>query len=172
MLKITHPIPGEHIKLLIFDLDGTLIDSRLDLANSVNATLHHYGRPELPLDVIAGYIGDGAPMLIRRALGDPDDEAFVQQAQQAGALGYLVKPLDVSRIVPSLETALARARDLDDLCGDELFLALAQAAQMSVLVASCAIALVLPSPVLIWRANGLGTSGLGTSDYAHSLRCR
>ena len=41
-----------------------------------------------------------------------DDEAFVSEAQQAGALGYLVKPLDVPHIIPSLETALARARDL------------------------------------------------------------
>lgn len=41
-----------------------------------------------------------------------DDEAFVREAQQAGALGYLVKPIDVPRIVPSLETALARAHDL------------------------------------------------------------
>lgn len=41
-----------------------------------------------------------------------DDEAFVREAQQSGALGYLVKPLDVPRIIPSLATALARARDL------------------------------------------------------------
>lgn len=41
-----------------------------------------------------------------------DDEAFVREAQQAGALGYLVKPLDVPHIIPTLETALARARDL------------------------------------------------------------
>lgn len=41
-----------------------------------------------------------------------DDEALVREAQQAGALGYLVKPIDVPRIIPSLETALARARDL------------------------------------------------------------
>lgn len=41
-----------------------------------------------------------------------DDEVFVREAQQGGALGYLVKPIDVPRIVPSLETALARARDL------------------------------------------------------------
>lgn len=44
-----------------------------------------------------------------------DDEAFVREARQAGALGYLVKPLDVPRIIPSLETALARARDLLEL---------------------------------------------------------
>ena len=41
-----------------------------------------------------------------------DDEAFVREAQQAGALGYLVKPIDVPHIIPALETALARARDL------------------------------------------------------------
>lgn len=44
-----------------------------------------------------------------------DDEAFVREAQQAGALGYLVKPLDVPRMIPTLETALARARDLAGL---------------------------------------------------------
>src|SRR4051812_24412819 len=70
---ITHrPIPTEKLKLLIFDLDGTLVDSRLDLANAVNAMLEHVGRPQLPCDVIASYVGDGAPMLVRRALGDPD----------------------------------------------------------------------------------------------------
>src|SRR5262250_1537020 len=64
------------MKLLIFDLDGTLIDSRLDLIHSVNATLRRFNRPELPGDVVACYVGDGAPMLVRRALGDPDDEPF------------------------------------------------------------------------------------------------
>ena len=68
------------IKLVIFDLDGTLIDSRLDLVHSVNATLRHFQRPELPDEVIASYVGDGAPMLVRRALGDPKDEAFFNKA--------------------------------------------------------------------------------------------
>lgn len=44
-----------------------------------------------------------------------DDEAFVREAQQIGALGYLVKPLDVPHIIPTLETALARAQDLKAL---------------------------------------------------------
>lgn len=60
-------------RLLVFDLDGTLIDSSLDLCNSVNATLSHVGRPTLPNNLIASYIGDGAAMLVRRALGDPGD---------------------------------------------------------------------------------------------------
>jgi phosphoglycolate phosphatase len=60
-------------RLLVFDLDGTLIDSSLDLCNSVNAALAHVGKPSLPNALIASYIGDGAAMLVRRALGDPGD---------------------------------------------------------------------------------------------------
>ena len=63
------PLP----RLLVFDLDGTLIDSSLDLCNAVNAALLHVGKPTLPNALIAGYIGDGAAMLVRRALGDPGD---------------------------------------------------------------------------------------------------
>ena len=66
-------------RLLIFDLDGTLIDSRQDLCNSVNATLRHLGRPALPEAVISSYIGDGASMLIRRALGEPADPSHAGQ---------------------------------------------------------------------------------------------
>ena len=80
MIRRNRSIPTANLKLLIFDLDGTLVDSRLDLANSINAMLRNFGKPELPCDVIASYIGDGAPMLVRRSLGDPDDEAFLQQA--------------------------------------------------------------------------------------------
>jgi phosphoglycolate phosphatase len=60
-------------RLLVFDLDGTLIDSSLDLCNSVNAALEYVRKPLLPNALIASYIGDGAAMLVRRALGDPGD---------------------------------------------------------------------------------------------------
>jgi phosphoglycolate phosphatase len=63
----------ERPRLLVFDLDGTLIDSSLDLCNSVNAAMLGVGKSTLPNAVIAGYIGDGAAMLVRRALGDPGD---------------------------------------------------------------------------------------------------
>ncbi|HEV2644985.1 MAG TPA: HAD hydrolase-like protein [Acidobacteriaceae bacterium] len=62
-------------RLIVFDLDGTLIDSQVDLANSVNVMLGHLGKPPLPHAVIASYIGDGASMLVRRALGDPEGDA-------------------------------------------------------------------------------------------------
>lgn len=80
MIRTFRPIPLEKVRLVVFDLDGTLVDSEYDLAASVNAMLRQYERNELPLEVIKTYIGDGAPMLVRRALGDPDDEAFLQQA--------------------------------------------------------------------------------------------
>jgi phosphoglycolate phosphatase len=60
-------------RFLVFDLDGTLINSSLDLCNSVNAALAHVGKPSLPNALVASYIGDGAAMLLRRALGDPGD---------------------------------------------------------------------------------------------------
>ena len=73
MIRFHRRFRPQKIKLLVFDLDGTLIDSRLDLIHSVNAMLRHLERPELPGDVVASYVGDGAPMLVRRALGDPQD---------------------------------------------------------------------------------------------------
>src|SRR5690242_21927889 len=57
------------IRLLIFDLDGTLIDSRLDLVYSVNATLEHLGRAPLAHEVIESYVGNGVAALVHRALG-------------------------------------------------------------------------------------------------------
>src|SRR5579859_7651068 len=80
MIRKNRAIPAPDLKLLIFDLDGTLVDSRLDLANSVNAMLRHFKKPELASEVISSYIGNGAPMLVRRSLGDPDDENYVQEA--------------------------------------------------------------------------------------------
>ena len=69
MIRTFRAFDPRSIQLVVFDLDGTLIDSRLDLVHSVNAALRHIGRTELPDDVIASYVGDGAPLLIQRALG-------------------------------------------------------------------------------------------------------
>jgi phosphoglycolate phosphatase len=67
-------MPGEEnrfsaVRALIFDLDGTLIDSKLDLALSINAMLKRMGRAELVHEDIFGMVGNGAPVLVRRALG-------------------------------------------------------------------------------------------------------
>ena len=68
------------INLIIFDLDGTLVDSKLDLAHSVNATREHYGLPLLDNELVSSYVGNGAPVLIRRALGPDYSEEEIQQA--------------------------------------------------------------------------------------------
>ena len=75
MIRFLRRFDARSIRLLIFDLDGTLIDSRLDLIHSVNAMLRHFERPELEGDVIASYVGDGAPALVRRALAGRNGEA-------------------------------------------------------------------------------------------------
>src|SRR5207245_8406256 len=68
------------LRALIFDLDGTLIDSKLDLIRSVNAMLQEMGRQQLHEDTISGYIGHGAPQLVGQALGNNATEAERERA--------------------------------------------------------------------------------------------
>ena len=114
MIRKNRIIPAHEVNLLIFDLDGTLVDSRLDLANSVNAMLRHYRKPELPSDVIASYIGNGAPMLVRRSLGDPDDEQFVQEALLYFMAWYREHKLDHTYVYEGIRDsleAIVKSRD-------------------------------------------------------------
>jgi phosphoglycolate phosphatase len=108
MIKFNRKFDPTHLKLLIFDLDGTLIDSRLDLVRSVNAMLRHLGRTELPDDVIASYVGDGAPMLVRRALGDPSDEAFFKRGLEYFLSYYREHKLDHTIVYDGIKQALGR----------------------------------------------------------------
>src|SRR5580693_526584 len=110
MIRTSRPIPLKKIKLVIFDLDGTLIDSERDLAASVNAMLLNYGRKELPLEVIGTYIGDGAPMLIRRALGDPADREFLQEALNFFLAHYREHKLDTTRPYEGIQSMLQQVR--------------------------------------------------------------
>jgi phosphoglycolate phosphatase len=94
------------IHAFIFDLDGTLIDSKTDLVNSVNTMLCDIGRKELPTDTIAGYIGHGAPQLIASALG-PDSSDGDRKAALAVFLAHYEKHnLDATRAYPGVEEAL------------------------------------------------------------------
>jgi phosphoglycolate phosphatase len=99
------------IELVIFDLDGTLIDSRLDLVHSVNAALRHIERPELPDDVIASYVGDGAPFLIQRALGaEAADKDLVRKGLEFFLSYYREHKLDHTTVYPGIPEALAAIR--------------------------------------------------------------
>jgi phosphoglycolate phosphatase len=104
------PLP----RLLVFDLDGTLIDSRIDLCNSVNATLAHFGKPELPEAVISSYIGDGASLLVRRAFGDPEgdihDEEYVTEALTFFLDYYRIHKFDYTYLYPGVLESLEAIR--------------------------------------------------------------
>jgi phosphoglycolate phosphatase len=108
MIRTFRPFDSGSIKLVIFDLDGTLIDSRLDLVHSVNAALRHIGRPELPDDVIASYVGDGAPVLIQRALGgEAVEEAAVRKGLEFFLAYYREHKLDHTTVYSGIKEALA-----------------------------------------------------------------
>jgi len=107
MIRTFRAFDPQQIKLVIFDLDGTLIDSRLDLVHSVNAALRHIGRTELPDDVIAGYVGDGAPILIQRALGaEAVDEELVRRGLQFFLSYYREHKLDHTTVYQGIREAL------------------------------------------------------------------
>jgi phosphoglycolate phosphatase len=93
--------------LLIFDLDGTLIDSRVDIARSVNLTFRDLGRPEKPPEVIYGYVGNGVRHLIVDAI-ESDDPAQVSRALSIFENHYLTHLLDETRLYPGIAELLVR----------------------------------------------------------------
>src|ERR1700757_1591944 len=107
MIRTRRAFDPHSIRLVIFDLDGTLIDSRLDLVHSVNAALRHIERPELPNDVIASYVGDGAPILIQRALGaEARDESLVRKGLEFFLSYYREHKLDHTTVYAGIPEAL------------------------------------------------------------------
>src|SRR6266851_954094 len=108
MIRFLRQFDPHRVRLLVFDLDGTLIDSRLDLIHSVNAMLLHIGRPELDGDMIASYVGDGAPALVRRALGDTDDDTLLQPALEYFLGYYRLHKLDHTTVYAGIPEVLKR----------------------------------------------------------------
>jgi len=96
--------------LLIFDLDGTLVDSKLDLAQAVNATRTHMGMARLENERVYSYVGNGAPLLIRRALGDHASEAEVEEALEFFLEYYREHYLDYTTLYPGVQESLDRLR--------------------------------------------------------------
>lgn len=94
------------MNLLIFDLDGTLIDSKLDLAHAVNATRAHMGLSDLPHPLVFSYVGNGAPTLIRRSLGPEASDAQVQQALDFFLAYYRDHMLDYTTLYPGVADTL------------------------------------------------------------------
>lgn len=98
--------------LLIFDLDGTLIDSKLDLAHSVNATRAHMGMAPLEFERVYSYVGNGAPVLIRRALGEQATEAEVEEGLEFFLEYYREHALDYTKLYPGVMVSLDRLRSV------------------------------------------------------------
>src|SRR5215469_11808709 len=93
------------VRAFLFDLDGTLIDSKIDLVNSVNFMLREMKRDALPLETVASYIGHGATRLVADVLG----RGATDQDREAGLEIFLAHyekhSLDATRAYPRVVEA-------------------------------------------------------------------
>lgn len=94
------------VRVLIFDLDGTLIDSKLDLALAVNAARAQMALPPLEHDVIFSYVGQGAPTLIRKSLGELGTDENVETALKFFLGYYREHMLDNTVMYPGVHEGL------------------------------------------------------------------
>jgi phosphoglycolate phosphatase len=95
------------VRAYVFDLDGTLIDSKIDIVNSVNAMLIDLGREELPVDLVASYVGHGAPRLVASALGEESLQDERENALRIFLVHYEKRKLDCTRAYPGVVEGLA-----------------------------------------------------------------
>lgn len=98
----------ERIDLLVFDLDGTLIDSKDDLVHSVNAARRRMGLPPLPEETVASYVGRGVVMLMKQALGEIATDDIVSQAVEFFFEYYREHMLDHTVPYPGVRETLDR----------------------------------------------------------------
>lgn len=94
------------IRAFLFDLDGTLIDSKMDIVNSVNAMLRATGRRELPVATIAGFVGHGAPQLMASVLGTEAGESEKESALSIFLEHYEDHNLEETRAYPGVREGL------------------------------------------------------------------
>ena len=100
-----------NVRAFLFDLDGTLIDSKLDLVSSVNFMLREMQRDVLPLATVASYIGHGAPRLVADALGPDAAEADRKRGLEIFLAHYEKHSLDATRAYPGVLEGLQSLQD-------------------------------------------------------------
>jgi phosphoglycolate phosphatase len=93
------------IDLLIFDLDGTLIESKWDIATAVNLTLTDLRLPARPPEEIFGFVGDGIKRLLRLAVGEENQSRY-EDALRVFRGHYLAHCLDRTRFYPGIDRVL------------------------------------------------------------------
>ena len=100
-------------KLIIFDLDGTLVNSCRDLATAVNLMRAHYNLPALALEDIRGYVGNGVRMLVTRALQGTTVD--VNEALQVQIPLYRAHAVDQTTLYPGVLEGLKQLRERGDI---------------------------------------------------------
>jgi phosphoglycolate phosphatase len=111
-VTLADPTRFNGVRALIFDLDGTLIDSKLDLALAVNATLQHMQRAALPHERVYGYVGQGAPRLIEQALGPGATPGECRQGLAHFLAYYREHMLDNTVTYPGVREGLVALENL------------------------------------------------------------
>jgi len=101
--------PMNPVRSVTIDLDGTLLDTVPDLAAAANAMLREMGRPELPVETIAAFIGRGIPKLVARCLPELD-EAAVEAAQVIFRRHYAIENGRRSALFPGVLEGLQAFR--------------------------------------------------------------
>jgi phosphoglycolate phosphatase len=99
-------------ELLIFDLDGTLIDSKRDLADSVNAMRIHLGEPVLADELVYSYVGNGAAVLVQKALPGRDEEE-IERGLRFFLDYYRDHMLDATTLYPGVREGLDELLAID-----------------------------------------------------------
>jgi phosphoglycolate phosphatase len=104
MTTYRRSLPG--IQLVVFDLDGTLADTKTDLALSVNAMREDMGLGPLPLEAVTSYVGHGVTVLVKRALGDKAPDGEVEKGLAFFLDYYAHHLLDNTVAYPGVREAL------------------------------------------------------------------
>ena len=100
--------------IVVLDLDGTLIDSARDIAESIGEMLDSYGASPLPLDEVVTMVGEGAPMLVRRALKEsglkPQPEEALARFMKIYGRRLMDHTIPYDGVVESLAIAMRRGQ--------------------------------------------------------------
>lgn len=97
-------------KTYVFDLDGTLLDTLVDLAASCNHALRAFGMPERTIDEVRRFVGNGVRLLMERAVPDGPDNPQFEECLAEFRRHYLVHNLDTTRPYPGIPEMLQRLK--------------------------------------------------------------